>query len=510
MSSSYDRNPYTQGYYTPPGGPGGYVTQQQLDRRDVPAYGGAMSPATQWEADRAGRLGQGRGDIFLDQGTGLENMTGGGQRFATANQVELGRRADSLYRDAGVANANQNAVRGDTMSAIGRLRSFYEAGPGPSAAQAQLQAGQDANARNAMSIARSSGPAAGAAAQRRAQNAAMVGGVQTNQQAAILRANEENAWRGQKLGAMQAEQGALSGVRQGDAAVMGTQLGAGQGASQVALGQGQLGAQYGQQMINARTGMGALAGQQWAAGEGNRAGVIGAQFAADQNRYNAAQGYAERSDVRERERQAAQDRAAMQTAGTVIGGAATMAASDVNAKTGIRPVTSLVDSFRSDPEIDPDTGRELTPVEIQQRKQDAQRGQQFGSTLAQLGAIASDRAAKTAIRPLDDVFGASEARAAQDTGPRFDLRPAEAFSYEYRDPARHGEGQFVGPMAQDLEHLPGVVQQQADGTKAVDTGRVAMVTASAVGEQQKEIDRLKVLLDASERRASRDTGPRIR
>lgn len=71
------------------------------------------------------------------------------------------------------------------------------------------------------------------------------------------------------------------------------------------------------------------------------------------------------------------------------------------------------------------------------------------------------------------------------------LRPAQAYEYSYRDPERHGEGRFVGPMAQDLEHLPGVVQQAPDGTKAIDAPRLTLANTAAVSEQQRRLDELE-------------------
>jgi len=72
-----------------------------------------------------------------------------------------------------------------------------------------------------------------------------------------------------------------------------------------------------------------------------------------------------------------------------------------------------------------------------------------------------------------------------------DLRGAQPYEYEYKDPARHGEGSYVGPMAQDLEHLPGVVERGPDGTKAINTPRLTLGLTGAVSEQQRRMDALE-------------------
>jgi hypothetical protein len=46
-------------------------------------------------------------------------------------------------------------------------------------------------------------------------------------------------------------------------------------------------------------------------------------------------------------------------------------------------------------------------------------------------------------------------------------------------------------MAQDLEQLPGVVQQGRDGTKMVDTSRLALANTAAVSDQQRRMDELE-------------------
>lgn len=83
--------------------------------------------------------------------------------------------------------------------------------------------------------------------------------------------------------------------------------------------------------------------------------------------------------------------------------------------------------------------------------------------------------------------------------PAVDLRPAQGYSYEYKDPAAHGQGRFYGPMAQDLEQTPAgasTVKKGPDGTKMVDTSRLSLVNTSAISEQQRKLGALQAQLAA--------------
>ncbi len=137
------------------------------------------------------------------------------------------------------------------------------------------------------------------------------------------------------------------------------------------------------------------------------------------------------------------------------------------------------------------------------------------------GAAESDIRAKKDIQPAD-VFGnaptgsldAAYARQAADTGPRTDLRPAKGAFYDYKDPSAPGAapGQHYGPMAQDLLKTPAgasTVVQQPNGRLGVDTGRLSLVNASAISEQQNQLDRLRALLDQGQARGAQDVGSRF-
>lgn len=93
---------------------------------------------------------------------------------------------------------------------------------------------------------------------------------------------------------------------------------------------------------------------------------------------------------------------------------------------------------------------------------------------------ASDIRAKTNIVPagqhLDDTF-----------------RGIGGYGYDYTDPS-HGVGRHYGPMAQELEQTPAgqsTVTRMPGGTKGVDTGRLALITASETANLRKELDAIK-------------------
>jgi hypothetical protein len=71
-------------------------------------------------------------------------------------------------------------------------------------------------------------------------------------------------------------------------------------------------------------------------------------------------------------------------------------------------------------------------------------------------------------------------------------RQPGSYSYSYKNPALPGAGQgrFAGPMAQELEGIPGVVRDTQQG-KMVDTPRLTMANTSEVANLRREVDDLK-------------------
>ncbi len=163
--------------------------------------------------------------------TGVNNALGAfnaGGRY-TPQQVSA--------QTVGVNGANQNQIRGRQLANLDVLKNA-SLGKGPSAAQAQLQAGTDANISQQMALAASARGVNSAAAQRNARNQAALIQQRTGQDAAALRAQEMQA-------AMQLYTGALGDTRGQDLTFSGQQLQASmanQSASlQAALGNQQAG-----------------------------------------------------------------------------------------------------------------------------------------------------------------------------------------------------------------------------------------------------------------------------
>lgn len=83
----------------------------------------------------------------------------------------------------------------------------------------------------------------------------------------------------------------------------------------------------------------------------------------------------------------------------------------------------------------------------------------------------------------------------------FDQTPA--YSYQYKQPEKHGEGEFIGLMAQDLAKSPAgstAVVPQADGKLAVDMNRLGMLTAAAQSQTQERQEELEKKLARLQRR----------
>ncbi len=193
--------------------------------------------------------------------SGVENITGQNAsalaREGMGNQAglsQLGSVANanaSYYGNQGAQNLGYSGTdRQSALGAVGRLQNFYQQGPGPSAAEAQLRQSEDTNMSQAIALARS-GRSAGDEANnlRQAMFSNAATEQQTGMQLAQLRAQEAANWRGQQLSAMSTEQGTLGALRGQDIGAA-TALG-GLGQQYSALG-GNLygeGAQLGQSAI---------------------------------------------------------------------------------------------------------------------------------------------------------------------------------------------------------------------------------------------------------------------
>jgi hypothetical protein len=116
---------------------------------------------------------------------------------------------------------------------------------------------------------------------------------------------------------------------------------------------------------------------------------------------------------------------------------------------------------------------------------------------------ASDIRGKTAIAPaggaISDAYrgiGQANEQASRITGTRVEYPEVSGSSYLYKNPSAPGAepGQHYGPMAHELERTPAgasVVRTMPDGSKGIDTGRLALLNASETGKLRREVDALK-------------------
>lgn len=144
------------------------------------------------------------------------------------------------------------------------------------------------------------------------------------------------------------------------------------------------------------------------------------------------------------------------------------------------------------------------------------------------GSVLSDKRAKTDIRALDAagndavqaIQGAGKSgqlaaldnvqrdqigaiRNADGMSPTSAFDAAQAYSYQYKQPEKYGEGEFIGLMAQDLAKSPAgstAVVPQADGKLAVDMNRLGMLTAAAQSQTQERQEELEKKLARLQRR----------
>ncbi len=130
---------------------------------------------------------------------------------------------------------------------------------------------------------------------------------------------------------------------------------------------------------------------------------------------------------------------------------------------------------------------------------------EFGGLPSRVGYGQAGDARQERMRQLTALGGGNQAQAFADRDPEGfdnwadsrgwdrapDLRPAQGYEYAYKDPDAHGQGRYVGPMAQDLEHLPGVVEQDQSGAKTINAPRLTLANTAAVSDQQRRLDELE-------------------
>ncbi len=433
-------------------------------------YGGGTGPAGAFgraEQERVlqeqwarGQIQRQAGNTAIQRGQTLgqnaQAAAFGGQQSAARGQLEANYGRDYGLQQAGVSGSQANQERESQYAALDRLRGFYEGGPGPSAAEAQMRQGQDANMAQSIALARSGrGSGGNANAMRNAAFSNAAGNQQMNQQLGVLRANENEAFQQRRLAAMGLEQSTIGGMRGQDIGQQGQHLGFAQGQAGLGLGYGQLGAQYqqiGNQAQLGFEGMGNQTGLGYAGLE-NQSNQFGESL---RNKINTdAAGFSLNSQMANANLSAGH--AATEQRQTAADQAYTgsLLASGAQAAKGW---TSGTGGGGANPPSEADPW--------------------------------SDVRAKKNIEPATQaqVFG-------QGAGP--DLRQAQGYAYDYKDPnsPHAAPGRQVGPMAQDLP--PSVTQRGPDGKLSVDPARLTLVNTAAVSELQRRTDELEKLLAAN-------------
>lgn len=192
---------------------------------------GAISDAT---AARSSLFNQTGGAA---QGTmaGISNDLGIRGMIAGGNQAGYQNNAQQDSALSGADRANQ-------IDSLNQLQKFYDNGPGPSAAQAQLQQGNAATQAQNTALSRSARGGVDPTASRNLafQNAAQ--NQTTAQQSNVLGAQEAADWRTQQGAALAAQQAGLGNVRSGDLSTMSGNITGGVNAANQGLDMSKLGA----------------------------------------------------------------------------------------------------------------------------------------------------------------------------------------------------------------------------------------------------------------------------
>jgi hypothetical protein len=476
-------------------GPSSSYASQQSAKYDV----------RQKELQALGNDAYNRDAPTMDAPTRVDHVASDGQSFLQGADADGRRR--------------QVEALGGLQGQVGALNKFAQTPQGPSAAQAQLQAGADMASRQQLGMARTQQGGGGAALRNAAFNTAGIQGAAANN-SAILSAQESQAHRAQQLQALGAAQqgagqvagytGQLRGADQGFAQVQAGQANYDAGAvnqfnqqqqqMQFGVGQANLGAAVTSRGQNDAASLGfhgqsnqyealrnQLASGQQAAGTNYEGAVLQGKGLGSSN-HNAAQ---QQSNAETGMMLGAMSGAAGAYAQMNGGGNPT---SDIRAKEDIKPV-SVLDRYTAD-------RGEAARQNVREQVQSAQASRmgadsdlgEFGGLRSRVGLGAAGDARQARMHELlalgaNDRYGAAQEGQKPSTWGTGniipDMRPAQGYEYAYKDPERHGEGRYVGPMAQDLEHLPGVVEKGPDGLESINAPRLTLANTAALSEQQR-------------------------
>lgn len=136
-------------------------------------------------------------------------------------------------------------------------------------------------------------------------------------------------------------------------------------------------------------------------------------------------------------------------------------------------------------------------------------GAEMGGGIGSLMGALSDEKSKEELRRVKGQLAGVTQSLMEERGelPSSNaLQQAPGYSYQYKPefqkpPYNQPSGTQYGPMAQDLERTPvgrTAVNELPDGTKTIDTNRLALINAAATGEQAGENEQLRRRLDALE------------
>lgn len=192
------------------------------------------------------------------------------------------------------------------------------------------------------------------------------------------------------------------------------------------------------------------------------------------------------------EAQASADLAANQGKAQAIGAGLGGAIQGFMAPTPINPMLAQSMQGVGAGSVMSDRSKKTDIARLDAAESDAIKAIQSAGKSGQLAAL--DRAGAENVAAIRGAPGMA-AQAAFDQTP--------AYSYQYKQPEKYGEGEFVGLMAQDLAKSPAgstAVVPQADGKLAVDMNRLGMLTAAAQSQTQERQEELEKKLARLQRR----------
>lgn len=376
--------------------------------------------------------------------------------------------------------SQQLAALGGLQNQTAALNRFAQAPMGPSAAQATLRQGQGSAMAQQLAMARAQPGGGGAALRNAAFNQSGIAANVANS-SAQLNAQETAAYRAQQLQALgAAQQGA--GMTAG---YSGQLRGMDQGFAQTQAGQANYNANalnaYNQQQQQLQFGVGQNnLNAQMNQGRANDAMLL-STLGMNQSYYGMTNNLA-----------AGQQSAGQAYEAARLQGAGHGAANFQNAQNNSRQdlamgLGAMQGGLAAYNQMNPPAGGGNNPTSDIRAKKDIQPVSFQGQRPNERVQGELDRVQY--LRALGG--GDPSLTSTAEFAPGPNLRPARGYEYSYRDPQQHGEGRYVGPMAQNLEHLPGVVEQGSDGTKSINAPRLTLANTAAVSEQQRQQDEIR-------------------